>query len=510
MIHEISRSGKCAVLAVATAVLAGCASVNPHPDYDRTARGVEAATGGRLDYRPGDDEEAIQQRVQELLRDGLTVDEAMELCLLNNRTIQAALLEVGAARADVVQAGLPSNPSLSFGLRFPDSGGLANFETALAQNLADLWQIPTRRRVAEELLEQAVLRVAREISVRVHDTRKAYYLARQADRKREIAAESLQIARQVLDLAIARQQAGAGSEVDVNLAKSETQDARLAMMGTALEATEARVSLCMLLSVTMAPETLDLRDTLPEPAIWEVADEALLKAAAAHRLDVQAAARVVEAAKSRIAQERLKVFPTFELGVSFERAERQAAPGRNILADSFRASVDAGEPTVDLAPKEHSDGQDTILGPTLGMELPIFNHNQGGIARARFEYEQSRRLLEKLLVQVHQEVRLAGARARNAWGYAGFYRDEVLPLRETSLSLARTAYQAGHTSLLNVLEAERALLNARLGYAESLQASASAVVELESAIGCPVKTLLDETPSETGGDATSDTQGERL
>ena len=504
MMQQLGRRGICVLLTAAVAV-GGCATVNPRPDYDRMAAEVAAATGRSFGYRP-DDERAAQERVQELFRGGLTVDEAAEVCLLNNRRLQAALYDVGAARADVVQAGLLSNPTLSFGLRFPDAGGLANFEAALVQNLADLWQIPVRKRAAERVLDRTILQVAREVSIAMFDTKTAYYRAKQADRKREIAAESVQIAQQVLDLALARQQAGAGGEVDVNLARSEVQDAELALRSTALEAFEARSTLCTLLSLKIAPDSLELTDALPEPPAWTVPDETLLVLAADHRLDIQAAVRAADAAWVQIRLEKLKLFPTLELGVSFQRDERRAPEGRNILADSLRASLDAGEPKVDIAPQEKSGGQDTILGPTIGMELPIFNQNQGGIARAQFEHEQSRKLLENLVVQVSQEVRLATARARTAWSNAGYYRAQVLPLRGTSLELARTAYQAGRTPLLNVLEAQRALLTARAGYADSLQASAAALVELEKATGQPLPRILEAAPGTDQNEAKNESK----
>jgi cobalt-zinc-cadmium efflux system outer membrane protein len=153
------------------------------------------------------------------------------------------------------------------------------------------------------------------------------------------------------------------------------------------------------------------------------------------------------------------------------------------------ASLGAGQPTVDIAPKE-KQGTDVIIGPTLGMELPVFNRNQGGIARAELEHRQSLMQLDGLNRQVAQEIRRAHARARVAWDNVRFYRDQVLPLREASLDLSRTAYQAGRTTLLSVLQAERSLLAARAGYAESLGASAVAVVELEKAVGQPMPAIL--------------------
>jgi outer membrane protein, heavy metal efflux system len=488
MQQQLKHTGVCALLSVAVAI-GGCVSVNPRPDYDRTAEHVEAATGQPFIYRP-DDGQIVQTRVSELLRDGLTADEAAQVCLLNNRKLQAALYEVGAARADVVQAGLLSNPTLSFGVSFPDAGGLAKFEAALIQNLADLWQIPIRERAAERALDQKILQVAREVCEGVYAAKTAYYRVKQSGRKRDIAAESVQLAGHVLDLALARQQAGAGGEIDVNLARSEVQNAELLLRATTLEVFEARSALAMQLSLAVPPAALELTDELPEPPAWDVADETLLRLAATSRLDLRSAESAAETARARIKEEQLKLFPTLELGVAFELEERRPSEGRNILADSIGASIAEGQPRAEIAPKD-KQSTNTLLGPSLGMELPLFNQNQAGIARARFAYEQSLKLLEDVGIRASQEVRRASARARTAWSNVNFYRDQVLPLRETSLDLARTAYQAGRTPLLNVLEAERALLTARAGYAESLQASAAAVVELEQATGQPIARILE-------------------
>ncbi len=135
---------------------AGCATVNPRPDYDRTAQLITQATGQEPVYRP-DDDAVVKNTVDALLAGGITAQEAVQLCLLNNPKLQAAFLNVGVARAEVVQAGLFSNPTLGFSPRFPDGGGPTSFEASLAQNIAELWQIPARTRTAEQSLEQALL-----------------------------------------------------------------------------------------------------------------------------------------------------------------------------------------------------------------------------------------------------------------------------------------------------------------------------------------------------------------
>src|SRR5205809_350509 len=79
----------------------GC-TVNPKPDFDRAGEKVRRATGQDDHYRP-DDDDKIADRAQSLLAEGLTLDRAVTVALLNNRDLQAAWMQIGMARADFVQ-----------------------------------------------------------------------------------------------------------------------------------------------------------------------------------------------------------------------------------------------------------------------------------------------------------------------------------------------------------------------------------------------------------------------
>ena len=91
----------------------------------------------------------------DLLREPLTVDDAVQVALLNNPSFQAGVAAVGASRADVVQSALFTNPSVSFGLAFPDAGGRSRLTAGLAQQISDLWQIPIRKKIAEAEVQKA-------------------------------------------------------------------------------------------------------------------------------------------------------------------------------------------------------------------------------------------------------------------------------------------------------------------------------------------------------------------
>ena len=157
------------------------------------------------------------------------MQEAVQLCLVNNPKLQAAFLNAGVARAEVVQAGLFSNPTIGFSLRFPDGGGPTSFEASLAQNIAELWQIPARKRAAEQSLERALLTLAWEVSTTALEAKAAYYKAVRTDREIEVIQGNVDITKQLVDLAKIREEAGVGSLVDVQLSESELLQMELAL-----------------------------------------------------------------------------------------------------------------------------------------------------------------------------------------------------------------------------------------------------------------------------------------
>jgi cobalt-zinc-cadmium efflux system outer membrane protein len=482
--------------AVALLTAGGCATVNPQPDYEQAGNQISAATGQEHVYRP-DDDDAIADRVAELLDGGVTADEAVQVCLLNNPTLQAAFMGIGMARADVVQAGLFSNPSLGIAVQFPAGGGLAMLEAGVAQNIAELWQIPARKLAAGRSLDAAILEVARRAAGLAADAKVAYYEAVGADEHHRIALQNLAIADNLLEMALARQEAGAANELDVNLSRSLALDANLDVQTARLAAAEARRSLAKLLGVTTDADDLVLLDSLPETPQKAPDAQRLHDIARKWRLDLRAAEQAVRAAEARLREEHRRVFPTVELGLALERGERPRSDGgRDIFADTARASIANGGLTApDIEPRSDRD-TDFIIGPSLDVELPIFDQNQAQIAKARFACEQTRKMLQALDRAVTQEIRSAIDRAATAWRVVQIYRDRALPLAQSNLDLSRESYRAGRASFLAVLEAQRFSLEARRSYVSAARTAATTIPELERTVGLPYDKLVAEVDPE--------------
>ncbi|MBK9128475.1 MAG: TolC family protein [Phycisphaerales bacterium] len=476
----------CAATALATA---GCAAVDPSADYRLVDERVRAALGADVSPRFADDAQ-IAATTDALLADGLTADEALQLSLLNNPGVRAAYARVGIARADVVQAGLFSNPTLSIALRFPDGGGLSNIELAVAQSIAELWLLPVRKRAAEGELQREILVVAREISRAALDARAAYFEALAAERAETLARESGRVAQELLDAAVARQQAGVGSEIDVNLARTELMQTEVGARRAAQATAESRLRLAAVLGLRDAADGLKLAGELPEPPHGGLDAERLAALAETTRLDLVAAGYVVRVAEARVEQEQLSVFADVEVGLSVERDARNSRGDRPWLADTAWATAEAGELAApSLRPRERVS-TDVVLGPTLSLKLPIFDQNQAQIAKARHAHEAACAGRDALLVEVLQETRAAAGRAQASWDVARYYRDRLLPLADESLGLAREAYRSGKLSLLAVLEAQKSLLAARERYLEALREGIVALIQLEKAVGLPAESLL--------------------
>lgn len=492
---------------LALGAICGCATVDPRPDYEQVVRRVTDATGQERVYQPEDDE-LISGLVEDLLGDGITVDEAAEICLLNNRELQAAFLDVGMARADFVQAGLFSNPFVGISAQFPDSGGLANIEVSVASNIAELWQIPIRKRAAERSLGRTILDVARAAVDLAADAKRAYYTAVGAEERHRIAQENLAIAGDLLELTLTRQEVGAANQLEVNLSRSLAVNTDIDVERARLAASDARRALAKFLGLSRDADTLVLSDSLPETCPEITDAQSLVELARRWRLDIQAADEAVAVARAQLEEQYSLVYPTVEVGLAFEREERRSEGGRNILADTARASIANGGLTApEIQPRSErrsGRGQDTILGPSIGIELPIFDQNQAQIAKAQYALQQAHKTRDALDRALNQEVRGAVDRALTAWRLVQKFRDQSMPLAQSNLELSREAYRAGRASFLSVLEAQRLFLETRSGYVSAVESAATAIPELERTIGLPLSKLMGEvdteSPPETGAE----------
>jgi len=481
--------------------LPACVTVDPRADYRRAQELVTQQTGVRDSYDPAGEQE-IAQRVHQLLEHGLSINDATSIALLNNKGLQSLFQEIGIARADVVQSGLPSNPTLSFGVRFPEGGGRSELTAGLAQQIVDLWQIPIRKRIAEARLEQTILLLAQRAQELAGDVRRRYYGLVASERAVALGREHAALTQRSLDVAQARFDVGEADALEVNLARGSLLNIRTELTRLEGDQEVAEIALARSLGLSRSYAPWTLSNPLPQPRSLDSDRAALLSRAASGRLDVRSGELAVQAAEDEFIRQCRNVFPSIVLGITGERTERAPIPGRDVLADTARASVAAGQLTApsiqSRSQREQARSQaiDALLGATVSMTLPLWDQNQAGISKARFAVVQRRKDLENLHDDIALAVGHALIRTRTLAAVAVMYEAEVQPNDTANIEGARALYETGQQNILVLLDAQEALTTHQRRYVEALRDYAVAIVDLELAVGAPLD-LSGERPADS-------------
>jgi cobalt-zinc-cadmium efflux system outer membrane protein len=117
------------------------------------------------------------------------------------------------------------------------------------------------------------------------------------------------------------------------------------------------------------------------------------------------------------------------------------------------------------------------------IQMPIFDRNQGEIARAAFAATQAREQEKFASGQVMTDVRDAFESLRSNDQIVGLYRSGYLNHAQESRDISEFAYKHGAASLLDFLDAERSYRAIQLGYRQALASYLLALEQLREAVG---------------------------
>jgi outer membrane protein, heavy metal efflux system len=126
----------------------------------------------------------------------------------------------------------------------------------------------------------------------------------------------------------------------------------------------------------------------------------------------------------------------------------------------------------------------TIYG---SIPLPIFNRNQGEIARARYAITQTEELEKATNGQALTDVYDAYQGLRSNDKVVQLYLSKYLEVASRSRDISEYAYHRGGISLLVFLDAERNFRATQLAYRQALASYLLALEQLREAVG--VRTL---------------------
>jgi cobalt-zinc-cadmium efflux system outer membrane protein len=450
------------------AVLAGCASTSAKPAFKDVAQGVETRSGHKIrwDQDTAADREA-EQAIDNLLSRDLTVDAAVQVALLNNPALRGKFEELAIAQADLVQAGLLKNPVFSFGRTAWEAEHLnPNLFATVEQDFLDIITMPMRKRVVATELEATKLEVGDHVLEVAAEVRDAFYVAQAAEQIVAMRRLVNEAATTSADLARRQYEAGNMNDLALNTELALASQTSLDRNRSEGDAAVAREKLNKRMGVWGPRTAWRMPARLPELPKEEPPLEHLESTAIAQRLDVDAARRDAQA-----------------LGYALSMAKTLRWTGM------VSVHVEAGR---------LSHNNRFSFGPSVALEIPLFDQRQAAIARLEAFKRQSEDTLRALAIDVRSDVRSSRVRVVTARRVVEEYGKVLVPLRENIVKFSQQQYDAMLLGVYQLILAKQAEFAVYREYIEALRDYWIARSDLERALGGRVGA-----PPRTSGPGTS-------
>ncbi len=441
-----------AVVSMAGLGIAGCASLEPRQAFPEIASVVQDRTGARAVWNQGTDSDAeVRSALHDMLSKDLTPDSAVQIALLNNRTLQGTYEELGIAQAELVQAGLLSNPVFSALVRFPDAGnGKPDVELSVSQNFVELLSLQLRKNVAAAQYEAAKVRVTGEVLSLAADVKHAFYTTQGAEQMLEMRRSVVDATAASFDAAKRLREAGNTTELSLANEQALYGQARLDLAQAEVQAVKDRERLLVLLGLWGPQSNIKLAHRLPALPPQDVGLDNIESLAVRQRLDLTAAVKELDATYQSLGLTRQFTW-----------------------LDGAELSVDGERGT---------DGS-WVTGPGVSVPVPIFDTGAAKVSIAQARVRQATERVHALAVQVRSDARSARVEMLAARERANYYQETVLPLRRKITQQTQLQYNAMISGVFQLLQAKRDEIDAGRDYVESLRDYWLARTELERAVG---------------------------
>jgi cobalt-zinc-cadmium efflux system outer membrane protein len=398
----------------------------------------------------------------------ITLEDALRLFLENNIELRGQELEIAKARGHKKTAGLWSNPTVSYEREDLSLGDIEEGEEVIGLELElDLFfKRSLRKKSAEYGLGAAEAHFARYRAEGIAELKSTYALTLLAQRRVELLRETAEVFETAQTTGVARLEEGDISEFDQMRLAAEGDRYRRELATAQLEYESLQRELGVLIAPVLdspgssheEPVSAE-RIALYEPAgaliysPMELTLDQALEMALLERMDLRGAHYEAKAANE-----------------SVRLAKRERLPGFTLFG-GYKSQSD--------------DLTGTVF--EIGMDLPIFDRNQGEIAAGRAELLQAEGRANLLRREIRAQVESAYSKVQALAALVQAQESESAPESGEILEIARVGYLEGEMSLLGLLDAAEAGYERDAARDEILAEYMIGLAELESAMGGSLK-----------------------
>lgn len=433
------------IAASAAVVLSSCGTPRDEPGSSTSAVGMPPATSEPSSVS------APAPTFAAPLAEGatLSVDELARRALANNPSRAIAESNQAAARAEVLQARAWANPELEVGAGRARAREGNDSNSIGEVRLEQRFELPGKRssRISAAEGAQAVAESERRSfqAGLIADVRQASITVVQSQTAVELADQARLVAKEVLDTVTVRVNAGEADRSELTRAQVEQLQAAQQLASRQRDLTTARIAVNVLCGRTL-PNDFTIADPAEAPLAVESLSQAL--AAVPQHPEVSRRRAVLQQAQA-------------------VRRREDAAWQPDITVGGFVA--------------READTNDT--GVSVGVDVPLWNRNQGGIASAQAQISRADAELRQAELATAAAIEIAWTRVQAAKAQATAFAGALSSSSQEALKLVLARYQAGEADLLQVLDARRTAAAIAQQGLEARTELQSAIITLDQALG---------------------------
>jgi len=386
----------------------------------------------------------------------LSLDEAVALFLRQNFDLLITKFGIEYAKGQEITARLFPNPVFSVGTVGAVGQGQTLTRTGqVYPQIQQLFEMAGKRgyriesaafgaRSAEANFEDAI----RQLTFTVKD---AYYRVQLAQRRLALAEENRDRFSRILEVNTIRFKKGYIAEVDLIRIRLQVVDFQSQIIQAIQDTNQALAELRVLLGLSPTVDLLLTTELDYHPVEPDIV--ALRKLALETRPDIRMR-RLIQS--QRMADLR--------------------------LAKAYRIPDITAGAGLALQGPQGPDNQ-RQLAFSVGVPLPLFNRNQGGIAQAEVSVQVADADLQKAVVQAENDVEIAYRNLLESRRLVETYRGGVLEDARLILTIVEKAYERGGATIIDLLDAARTSRTIQQNYIETLFNYQRNLFLLENAVG---------------------------
>ena len=387
----------------------------------------------------------------------LRLEDLERMALANNPALAQAAASVRAAAGKSVQAGLYPNPTLSANgdeiSRGPIIRG-GEFGGGFSQRLVTAGKLGLSRREAQQQQKGTEADAEAQKYRVLNAVRSLYYQALGDQRLIEVRTDLAKLARHAVDISRELANVGQADQPDVLAAEIEADRIELDLL-TAQNARERtwRQLAAIVNDASLQPAALegDL-ENLPK-----LEQEAALQTILNESPELRAAQ--ADAARAEIAAKRAQMEKIPDIvvsgGVRYNRELLEQTAGGGLRPVGKEGFFD------------------------IGVQIPIFNRNQGNVAAARAEMERSRLDVDRTKLMLRARLAVVYKEYRDAITTAERYRSTMLPKARQAYELYLNSFRQMAAAYPQALIAQRNLFQLQDSYVMALVTAWQRSVEIQ-------------------------------